>query len=45
MLSHIKTSESAYLTHYQKKRDVILNRDKDYYENDKERLREQASKR
>ena len=25
-----------------KKRDVILNRAKDYYENDKERLREQA---
>ena len=27
---------------YQKNRDVILNRAKDYYENDKERLREQA---
>ena len=35
-------SESAYLTYYQKNRDVILNRAKDYYENDKERLREQA---
>ena len=33
-------SESAYLTYYQKNRDVILNRAKDYYENDKERLRE-----
>ena len=27
-------SESAYLTYYQKNRDVILNRAKDYYEND-----------
>ena len=27
---------------YQRNRDVILNRAKDYYENDKERLREQA---
>ena len=27
------------LTYYQRKRDVILNRAKDYYENDKERLR------
>ena len=35
-------SESAYLTYYQRNRDVILNRAKDYYENDKERLREQA---
>ena len=29
-------------TYYQKNRDVILNRAKDYYENDKERLREHA---
>ena len=35
-------SESAYLTYYQRNRDVILNRAKDYYENDKERLRGQA---
>ena len=35
-------SESAYLTYYQRNRDVILNRGKDYYENDKERLRGQA---
>ena len=35
-------SESAYLTFYQRNRDVILNRAKDYYEKDKERLREQA---
>ena len=30
------------MTYYQRKRDVIINRVKDYYENDKERLREQA---
>ena len=35
-------SESAYLTYYQRNRDVILNRAKDYYENDKERLRKQV---
>ena len=35
-------SESTYLTHYQKNREVILNRSKDYYENDKERLRVHA---
>ena len=35
-------SESANLTYYQRNRDVILNRAKYYYENDKERLREQA---
>ena len=29
-------------TQYQKNRDVILNRPKDYYENDKERLKKQA---
>ena len=34
--------ESAYLTYYPKNRDVILSRAKDCYENDKERLREQA---
>ena len=33
---------SVELTYYQRNRDVILNRAKDYYENDKERLREQA---
>ena len=26
------------MTHYQRSRDVILNRAKDYYKNDKERL-------
>ena len=35
-------SESAYLTYYQKNRDMILNRAKDFYENDEERLREQV---
>ena len=30
------------MTYYQKNRDVILNRVKDYYENDKEGLRVQA---
>ena len=30
-------SESTDLTYYKRKRDVILNRAKDYYENDKER--------
>ena len=41
-LLHIQMSEYADLTYYQRKRDVILNRAKDYYENYKERLREQA---
>ena len=35
-------TESADLTYYQRNREVILNRAKDYYENDKKRLREQA---
>ena len=35
-------SESAYLAYYKKNRDVILNRAKDYHENDKEKLRAQA---
>ena len=33
--------ESADLTYYQRNRDVILNRAKDYYKNNKERLRRQ----
>ena len=36
-------SKSAYLTYYPRNRDVILNKAKDYYENDKERLSVQAS--
>ena len=31
------------LTYYQRNRDAILNRAKDYYENDKERLREKTT--
>ena len=38
----IKMSECADLTYYQRNRYMILNRAKDDYENDKERLREQA---
>ena len=34
-------SESAFLTYYQINQDVVLNRAKDYFENDKERLRKQ----
>ena len=35
-------NEYVDLTYFQRNRDVILNRAKDYYENDKERFREQA---
>ena len=35
-------SENTDLTYHQRNRDVILNRAKDYYENEKERLRRQA---
>ena len=38
-------SECADLTSYQRNRDVILNRTKDYYENDQEGLRGQARDR
>ena len=37
-----KMSENANLTSNQRNQDVIINRAKDYYENNKERLREQA---
>ena len=30
------------LTYYQRNRDVILNRAKDYYQNDRQRLNDQA---
>ena len=33
---------SVELTYYQRNRDMILNRAKDYYKNDTERLKEQA---
>ena len=36
------STESADLTYYQRNQDVILVRAKDYYENDIERLKEQA---
>ena len=35
-------SENTNLTYYQKHWDVVLNKVKDYYKNNKERLREQA---
>ena len=35
-------SESTDLAHYQRNKDVALNKAKDYYENNIERLREQA---
>ena len=35
-------NESIEETYYQKSRDVILNRVKDYYKNDQERLKEHA---
>ena len=41
-LVYIKMSEITDLTYYQKTRDVILNKAKDYYKNNKEKLKEQA---
>ena len=41
-MSECNSIENTNLTYYQSNRDVILNRGKDYYENDKKRLREQA---
>ena len=41
-MSECNSVESADLTCYQRNRNVILNREKDYYENDKYRLRGQA---
>ena len=35
-------NDNTNLTYYQQNRDVILNRSKDYYANNKERRREQA---
>ena len=40
-MSECNSIESAYLTYYQRNQDVILNRAKDCYENDKARLRGQ----
>ena len=39
-LLYISKMDNA--TYYQRNREIILNREKDYYENDKERLREKA---
>ena len=41
-MSECISVKSADLTYCQRHRDVILNRAKDYYENDEERLRGQA---
>ena len=41
-MSECNSIENTNLTYYQRNRDVILNRAKDYYENDKKRLRKQA---
>ena len=42
LLFIIYKNDIADLTYYQRNRNVILNRAKDYYESDQERLREQA---
>ena len=39
---YMKMSESTYLTYYQRKRDVIVNRANNYYKNNKNRLKEHA---
>ena len=41
-MNECNSIESAHITYYQINRDVILNTARDYYENDKERLREQG---
>ena len=41
-MSECNSIDNTILIYYQKNRDVILNRAKYYYENDKERLRKQA---
>ena len=41
-LLYIKMGENTNWTYYQRNRDVILNRAKDYYGNNKERLRVQG---
>ena len=41
-MSECNSIEYADLTYSQRNRHVILNRAKDYYENDKKRLREQT---
>ena len=41
-MSECNSIESTDLTYYQRNRDVILNRAKNYYETDKERLKREA---
>ena len=41
-LLYIKMSDITDLTYYQKNRNIILNKAKDYYKNNKERLRDHA---
>ena len=41
-MNECNSVEYVDLTYYQRNRDVMLNGAKDYYKNDKERLREQA---
>ena len=41
-MSECNSIEYDNLTYYKKNRDVILNRAKHYYKNDKDKLREQA---
>ena len=41
-LLYIKMSESTNLTYYQRNRELILNIAKDYYNYDKERLKEKT---
>ena len=41
-MSVCNSIENTNLTYYQKNRDVMLNRGKNYHKNDKERLRERA---
>ena len=41
-MSECNSIENTNLTYYQKNRDVMLNRGKNYHKNDKERLREPA---
>ena len=40
-MSYIKMGENSDLTYYQRDKDVILHKAKDYYKNNKERLKVQ----
>ena len=42
LLVYIKINENTDLTYYQRNRDLILNKIKDYYKNNKETLKEQG---